>query len=303
MGFVISTFLVVFLLILSGGLLLFYREAMLQRITEVINPHSKQKSLMSAIQQTGFSVGGVVEHFENILPKSQAEVSIVKQRLISAGYRKESAVKVFYGSKVLFPVLLCVLAAVSGLASFGAFFVYAMSLGLGFLVPDFWLGRRIKKRQSKIRRGLPDVLDLLVICIEAGLSLDQGTARAAAELNKAQPELSDELTVVVLEQHAGRPRSESWKHFADRTGVDSVRNLVSMLVQSEQFGTSVAKTLRIHSDTLRTQRVQQVEEAAAKTTIKLIFPLVLFIFPALFLVVLGPAVILMIEAFSTTFAH
>jgi tight adherence protein C len=170
-------------------------------------------------------------------------------------------------------------------------------------VPDFWLGRRIKKRQSKIRRGLPDVLDLLVICIEAGLSLDQGTARAAVELAKAQPELSDELTVVVLEQRAGRPRSETWKHIAERTGVDSVRNLVSMLVQSEQFGTSIAKTLRIHSDTLRTQRVQQVEEAAAKTTIKLIFPLVFFIFPSLFLVVLGPAVILMIESFSNTFGH
>lgn len=303
MGFVISAFLVVFLLILSGGLLLFYREAMLQRITEVINPNSKQKSLMSAIQQTGFSIGGVVEHFENVLPKSQAEVSIVKQRLIRAGYRKESAVKIFYGSKVLFPALLCVLATVSGLVTLGAFFVYAMCLGLGFLVPDFWLGRRIKNRQSRIRRGLPDVLDLLVICIEAGLSLDQGTARAATELTKSQPELSDELTVVVLEQRAGRPRSESWKHIAERTGVDSVRNLVSMLVQSEQFGTSIAKTLRIHSDTLRTQRVQQVEEAAAKTTIKLIFPLVFFIFPSLFLVVLGPAVILMIESFSNTFGH
>ncbi len=301
MGFVISAFLVVFLLILSGGLLLFYREAMLQRITEVINPQAKQKSLLGAIQQTGFSIGGMVEHFENILPKSQAEVSIVKQRLIRAGYRKESAVKVFYGSKVLVPLSLCAIGTVSGLVNQGAFFVYAVSLGLGFLVPDFWLGRKIKKRQSRIRRGLPDVLDLLVICIEAGLSLDQGTARAATELAKAQPELSDELTVVVLEQRAGRPRAESWKHIAERTGVDSVRNLVSMLVQSEQFGTSIAKTLRIHSDTLRTQRVQQVEEMAAKTTIKLIFPLVLFIFPALFVVVLGPAVILMIEAFSNTF--
>jgi tight adherence protein C len=145
------------------------------------------------------------------------------------------------------------------------------------------------------------VLDLLVICIEAGLSLDQGTSRAATELSQAQPELSDELTVVVLEQRAGRPRAEAWKHLAERTGVDSVRNLVSMLVQSEQFGTSIGKTLRVHSDTLRTQRVQQVEEAAAKTTIKLIFPLVLFIFPALFVVVLGPAVIMMMDSFATTF--
>jgi tight adherence protein C len=301
MGYVISAFFVVFLLILSGGLLLFYREEMLHRITEVINPQAKQKSLLSTIQQSGFSIGGVVEHFENILPKSQAEVSIVKQRLIRAGYRNESAIKIFYGSKVVIPLVLCVLATVSGLVNIGAFFVYALALGLGFLVPDFWLGRKIKKRQSKIRRGLPDVLDLLVICIEAGLSLDQGTSRAATELSQAQPELSDELTVVVLEQRAGRPRAEAWKHLAERTGVDSVRNLVSMLVQSEQFGTSIGKTLRVHSDTLRTQRVQQVEEAAAKTTIKLIFPLVLFIFPALFVVVLGPAVIMMMDSFATTF--
>jgi tight adherence protein C len=145
------------------------------------------------------------------------------------------------------------------------------------------------------------VLDLLIICIEAGLSLDQATARSAEELRKAQPELSDELTVVVLEQRAGRPRSDTWKHLADRTGVDAVRNLVSMLVQSEQFGTSIAKTLRVHSDTLRTQRVQHVEEMAAKSTIKLIFPLVLFIFPALFVVLMGPAVIIILQSFKTSF--
>jgi tight adherence protein C len=301
MGFAIFTFFVVFLLIASGGLLLFYREAMIQRISDVINPHPKQKSLLSSLQDSGFSIGGVVEHFENVLPKSQAEVSVVLQRLIRAGYRNESAVKIFYGSKVLVPLLLCALALVTGLADLSPFFVYASALGLGFLAPDFWLGRQIKKRQKKIRRGLPDVLDLLIICIEAGLSLDQATVRTAQELRKAQPSLCDELNVVVLEQRAGRPRDETWKHLAERTGVDSVRNLVSMLVQSEQFGTSIAKTLRIHSDTLRTQRVQQVEEMAAKTSVKLVFPLVLFIFPALFLVTLGPAVILMMEQFKSSF--
>jgi tight adherence protein C len=145
---------------------------------------------------------------------------------------------------------------------------------------------------------LPDVLDLLVICIEAGLSLDQATARTAEELRGGQPELCDELRIVVLEQRAGRPRSEAWKHLAERTGVDSVRNLVSMLVQSEQLGTSIARTLRVHSDTLRTQRVQAVEEMAAKTTVKLVFPLVFFIFPSLFVVTLGPAVISVIESFK-----
>ncbi|MGA3263026.1 MAG: type II secretion system F family protein [Terracidiphilus sp.] len=292
-----------FLLIASGGLLLFYREAMLQRISEVINPQAKPKTLLSTIQQTGISIGGVVEQFQNVLPKSQAEVSVVKQRLIRAGYRKESAINIFYGSKVLIPLLLCALALATGLASLSPFFVYILALGLGFLAPDFWLGRRISQRQKKIRRGLPDVLDLLVICIEAGLSMDQATSRTVVELRYAQPELCDELGIVVLEQRAGRPRADAWKHLAERTDVDCVRNLVSMLVQSEQFGTSIAKTLRVHSDSLRTQRVQAVEEAAAKTTIKLIFPLVFFIFPSLFLVALGPAVISMMESFKLLTNH
>jgi tight adherence protein C len=296
MGFAILVFGVMFLLIGSGGLLLFYRETMLQRITEVINPRPKPKSLLSTIQKTGISIGGVIEHFETVLPKSQAEVSLISQRLIRAGYRSESTVKVFYGSKVLVPLVLCVIALVSGAGDYSPLFVYIGALGFGFLIPDFWLGKQIDKRQKALRKGLPDVLDLLVICIEAGLSMDQATARTAEELKDAQPELCDELRVVVLEQRAGRARADSWKHLADRTDVDCVRNLVSMLVQSEQFGTSIAKTLRVHSDNLRTQRVQAVEEMAAKTTVKLVFPLVLFIFPSLFLVTLGPAVIQMIDS-------
>jgi tight adherence protein C len=196
------------------------------------------------------------------------------------------------------PILLCVVAFATGLANLAPLLVYVLALGLGFLLPDFWLGNRIKKRQKRIRLGLPDVLDLLIICIEAGLSLDQATSRAAEELRKAQPELCDELMVVVLEQRAGRPRADCWRNMGERTGVDAVRNLVSMLIQSEQLGTSIARTLRIHSDTLRTQRVQAVEEAAAKLTIKLLFPLVFFIFPSLFLVVLGPAIISMMAGFG-----
>jgi tight adherence protein C len=150
---------------------------------------------------------------------------------------------------------------------------------------------------------LPDVLDMLVICVEAGLSLDQATARAAEELRISQPVMSDELSVVALEQRAGSIRSDAWKHLADRTGLDIVRNLVSMLVQSEQFGTSIAKTLRVHSDTLRTKRVQEIEEKAAKLSVKLLFPLVFFIFPSLFVVVLGPAVILMADSFKSLFGQ
>jgi tight adherence protein C len=150
---------------------------------------------------------------------------------------------------------------------------------------------------------LPDVLDLLIVCVEAGLSLDQATARTAVELNKTKSDVGDELSMVVLEQRAGCVRSDAWRHFADRTDVPNVRNVVSMLIQSEQFGTSVAKTLRVHSETMRTQRIQQVEEQAAKTTVKMLFPLVLLIFPSIFVVILGPAVILMVESFKASFGH
>jgi tight adherence protein C len=303
MGLIVISFIVVFFLIASGALLVFYRDALPQRIAEAINPRPKKRNVVEAIKESGLSIGGVVEHFEHVLPKSQAEVSIVMQRLTRAGYRNESAIRVFYGCKVLVPVALCAIALVSGAAKLSPFFVYASCLGLGFLGPDFWLGRMIKQRQKKMERGLPDVLDLLIICIEAGLSLDQATARTAEELQKAQPELCDEFGILVLEQRAGRARSEAWKNLSERTGVDSIRNLVSVLVQSEQFGTSVAKTLRVHSDTMRAKRIQQVEEMAAKTSVKLVFPLVFFIFPALFLVTLGPAVILMMESFKTFFAN
>ncbi len=298
MTFVILAFLAVFLLIGSGGLLLFYREVMLQRISEAINPRPKEKSITSVVQQAKSSIGNLMGSVENLLPKSKQEVSIVVQRLTRAGYRNESAVKIFYGTKVATPIVLAAIALVTGLANFGPFFVYLLALGVGFLGPDFYLGKMIAKRQKKINRGLPDVLDLLVICMEAGLSLDQATARTAQELTQSQPELCDELNIVVLEQRAGRARSDAWKNLSERTGVESVRNLVSMLVQTEQFGTSIAKMLRVHSDTLRMQRIQMVEEMASKTSVKLVFPLVLFIFPALFLVTLGPAAIVMVESFS-----
>jgi tight adherence protein C len=291
----ILTFIVIFLLIASGGLLLFYRDATLRRIEAVITPGAKRRNLRDTLRETGSSLSGMVEHIERVLPKSQAEVSVTQQRLIRAGFRKDSAVNYFYAAKVLTPLIFCLLVLVTGIANGSPLFLCAVALGLGFLAPDFWLGRRISIRQAAIRRGLPDVLDLLVICIEAGLSLDQAVARTADELRRAHPAITDELSIVVLEQRAGRPRADAWRHFAERCDVDSVRNLVSVLIQSEQFGTSIAKTLRVHSDTLRTQRRQKVEEQAAKTTVKLVFPLVLFIFPSIFVVAVGPAAIIMME--------
>ena len=303
MGVAAFAFIAIFFLIASAGLLLFYRESMLKRVSSVVMDRSPDRQTHDAIQRAGSSLGQMVERLDQVIPKTQAEVSIAQQRLIRAGYRQGSAVRLFYGSKFLAPLVLCAAVVISGVAAQSPFILCVAALGVGYLAPDFWIGRRISARQSQLRRGLPDLLDLLVICVEAGLGLDQATSRAAQELRTAHPAISDEVGVVVLEQRAGCPRSDAWRHLAERTDVDIVRTLVSMIVQAESFGTSVSKTLRTHSETLRTQRVQAVEEMAAKTTIKLIFPLVLFIFPCLFLVTLGPAFILMSASFKTFITH
>jgi tight adherence protein C len=299
----ILAFVGIFLLIAGAGLLLFKGESLAQRIAEVVRRNAPQPKRTSAIQKTSATLGMVVEKLERVIPKSQSEVSVVRQRLIRAGIRSDSAVKYFYGSKVLVALILCIVATVTGLSQQNPFVIYVLCLGAGYLGPDFWLGRMISTRQNKIRLSLPDVLDLLVICVEAGLGLDQALARTVQELRGTHRALADELGIVVLEQRAGRSRSDSWRHLAERTDVSVIRNVVSMLIQSEQFGTSIAKTLRTHSETLRTHRIQTVEEMAAKTTVKLIFPLVLFIFPCLFVVTLGPAAIIMFESFKDFLTH
>ena len=301
MTLLIIVFLSVFLLIGSLGFLLFYREAMVQRISAVVFDRPQKRGIAGSIEKAGESLGVVLEKVEKVVPKSQSEISVVRQRLIRAGFRGDSAMKYFYASKALVPLAVCIGLSFTGFAKESPFIFYAGGLGLGYLAPDFWLGRKIKNRQAEIKRSLPDALDLLVICLEAGLGMDQATTRTAMELAGTHPILADELDIVVLEQRAGRPRSESWRNMADRTDVDVVRNLVTTLVQAEQFGTSIAKTLRTHSDTLRTQRIQEVEERAAKTTIKLIFPLVLFIFPCMFVVTIGPAIIIIQDQFKNLF--
>lgn len=213
MEIAILSFFAIFLLITSAALLVFYRETIQARISAAINPQVKQKSLKTTLQDTGTILGGVVEHLERVVPRSEAEVSVVQQRLIHAGYRKETAVNIFYGAKVIAPAVLCLLVTVTGIAKSNPFFIYIACLGIGYLIPDFVLGKIISNRQASIRRGLPDVLDMLVICVEAGLSLDQATARTAEELHHAQPILSDELGVVALSngQEALAPtRGSTW---------------------------------------------------------------------------------------------
>jgi tight adherence protein C len=300
MGLALFAFLAVFLLIGSAGLLLFYRAAMLQRLSAVISPRSEQESWLTRLKSRGAerSIKAVVQPFEKVIPKSTEEVSVVQKRLIRAGYREDSDVRIFYGAKVLIPAWLCVLAGASGLTHLGPFFVYALALALGYLLPDFWLGHRIKARQLNIRLGLPEFLDLMVVCIEAGLSLDQSLSRSADEMRASQPEISDEMGLMILEQRAGCPRADAWRHLAERVDITIMRTLASAVIQADQFGTSIAKTLRVYSDQLRVERRQNVEELAAKMAVKIVFPLVLFIFPSLFIVAMGPAMIILSDSFK-----
>ncbi|HEY7615870.1 MAG TPA: type II secretion system F family protein, partial [Terriglobales bacterium] len=164
-------------------------------------------------------------------------------------------------------------------------------IGLGFLLPGFFLKRKIRMRQDRIRLALADALDLTVICVEAGLSLDQALSRVGEDLRYAHPDLSDEFRLVNLEMRAGKPRPEALRNLAERTGAEDIKALVAVLIQTDRFGTSVTQALRVHSDSLRTERRQRAEEQAAKTTIKMIPALVVFVLPSMFFVTLGPAVI------------
>ncbi|MFB3920854.1 MAG: type II secretion system F family protein [Terriglobia bacterium] len=212
------------------------------------------------------------------------------RRLASAGYRKAAHADIFYMVKILLPATAIL--AVAFLVKSNTFFYVVLSGAVGFMIPDLWLMQAAGSRQDQIRLSLPDALDLLVICMEAGLGLDQAILRVGQELKISHPALSEEFVLIGLEQRAGKPRLEAWRHMADRAGVESVRQFVQMLVQTERFGTPISKSLGAFADALRVKRRQQAEEMAAKTTIKMIPPLVLFIFPNLFIVLLGPAVIM-----------
>jgi len=297
------TFLAVFGLTASVGVLLFQRDAAMERLTNLVSPRTKPGGFFDRVlPRKQSSVETIVKPFQNIVPRSSAEVSVLQKRLIRAGYRDREAINIFYGAKVLVPLSLAVLATVTGAYRMGPFFMYAVAIGVGFLLPDFWLGNRISARQQKIRIGLPEALDLMVICTEAGLGMDQTLHRVAQELKTSQPEIGEELQLINLEQKAGQSREEALKNFASRINIDSVRSLATTLIQADSFGTSITKTLRVYSDTLRTQRRQQAEEMAAKTTVKLVFPLVLFIFPSIFVVALGPALIVLLEGFAKFFS-
>jgi tight adherence protein C len=242
----------------------------------------------------GKAVLDMLKRVGSVAPRSASELGKLQQRLLTAGYRAKEAVVVFYGIRAAFALLLFA-TVMSGFVVRPNLPVALAGCGLGYLLPSMVLGRLAKKRQHRIRLGLPDALDLLVVSVEAGLGLDQAIQRVAAELDFAHPELSLEMSLINLELRAGKARVEALHNLAERTQVDDIISLVAMLVQTDKFGTSVAQSLRVHSETVRTKRRQRAEEAAAKTGVKMVFPLVFCIFPAIWVVTIGPAVIKFVQ--------
>ena len=237
---------------------------------------------------------GIVKRVGEKAPRSPKELGNLRLRLVQAGYRRDEALPVFFGMRILFAVLLFALAA-TPLVMKPNIMLGLLGLALGYVLPGMVLARLAKRRAHRIQLSLADALDLMVVSVEAGLGLDQAIQRVGQELAFAYPDLADELRLVNLELRAGKARAEALRNVADRTGVDDLGSLVTMLIQTDKFGTSVAQSLRVYSETLRTKRRQRAEEAAAKTGVKMVFPLVFCIFPSIWVVTIGPAAIKFIK--------
>jgi tight adherence protein C len=219
-----------------------------------------------------------------------------QERLYAAGYRGTLAPDLFFAAQFLTPLCLVIIASFTEQQT--AFWIF-IALVLGYLLPNIWLSIAMSRRKDTIRRGLPDAIDLLVICVDAGLGIDQALIRVGQELLISHPEIHAEFSRVHLEQRAGAPRLEAWKNLANRTRIKEIAVFVNMLTQTDRFGTPIAKALGGFAQDLRSSRRQRTEEAAAKTKIKIIFPLVFCIFPCLFVVLLTPAILSIMTNFKS----
>ncbi len=241
----------------------------------------------------------LVKRVGALLPASPKDVTVMERRLMRAGIRNPGALKMLYGAKIILglglPLAASLALASSPLDSDRKLVVVACALALGFFGPNEYVRMRARRRQKAIRRGLPNALDLLVVCVESGLGLDQAIMQVAKELELAHPEISQEFTLVNLELRAGKRRLEALRNLAERSAVDELKKLVAVPIQADRFGTGIAQSLRGHSDYMRVQARQVAEEKAAKLGVKLVFPIFFCILPSLFVVTVGPVMVRIIR--------
>jgi len=240
----------------------------------------------------------VVTFLQNIgsrMPSSEQEVATLKADLIRAGFRSENAAPVFYGIRIITTLVVLTVSflMLAKMPSTPMMKVALLVSGAmaGWILPKFFLEKKVKKRQELLRLSLPDMLDMLVVSVEAGLGLDQAIQHVARELSLTHPQLSEEISLVTLEMRAGKRRADALRNFAERTGESEIRKLVAILIQNDRFGTSMGESLRNHSDFMRTRRRQEAEERAGKVGVKLVFPIFFFILPSMLIVAAGPALL------------
>ena len=293
MAFLGFVFLAVFALIMLG-MRLFSTSAVQARLTGLMGkPAAVASSEPSPWTERIIKLTGPLANLS--LPKEGWENSALRTRFMNAGFRNASAPAIYFAAKTILAIGLpliafFVLRNMPGKYSGNAVLFWLLgAAALGYYLPNLLLGNIIARRQREIFETFPDALDLMTVCVEAGLAMDAALARVAAEIGLKSEVLSDELNLVTLELRAGSSKEKALRNLALRTGVEDVDALVAMLIQSERFGTSIAASLRVQSDLLRTKRRQRAEEAAAKIALKLLFPLIFFIFPALLVVLMGPA--------------
>jgi tight adherence protein C len=305
----IAVAFILFLLILAAvGAFGYHVYVKPSRMLDQLSNSNESYSQRSTATRLGPSelIVELLRPIGTLLPLSPQDTALVRRELVAAGIRNESAVQVFFGLKLFLAAVLLsaallfraqianpVLRVVSPIA--GA--------GIGFSLPSLILSRRIERRQTEIRLALPDVLDLLVICTEAGCGMDQALVNVSRELRSAHPAVSEELAIVNMEIMAGTTRTEALRGFAKRVGEDEIKKLVAMLIQTDRFGTSVADALRTQSDYLRIRRRQEAEERAGKVGVKLVFPIFFFCLPSLLVVTAGSGILQLVHNLGSINAH
>ena len=268
---------------------------------------------LTGVDENGGAGAGVIEQMQVRLrralewfarmnkPSNIEEMRATRRMLINAGYRSAKASILFTGAKLMLAVVMVVLFALVPVKVLGfppattLLFYYLVAASCGYYAPSLWLKRAIAGRQDAIQRAIPDALDLMVVCVESGQGLDQAMARVGEEIQQAYPELGDELNILGVELRTGVPRQEALRNLGHRTNLEDLNSLVALLVQTDRFGTSIGQALRVHADSMRTARRLRAEEMAAKLPVKLLLPLIFFIFPAMFIVTIGPACIKLVK--------
>jgi tight adherence protein C len=314
MAFFIAVFAFIAVALMVMGVFLFLREQEEQTaITRKVMNYSENAAAADMIQE-GMALPEqpaarfftrLIRYFGNLLkPEKKEEISLIQKRFLRAGLRNRNALVIFFGAKALCAIGLS-MSFVAAMFIFGlkipltgALLLIVLLCFLGFLLPNVWLAWRTSRRKEQIMSGFPDALDLLAICVEAGMGLDAAIKRVGEEMRFSNATISNEFQLLNLEMRAGKDRREAMKSMSDRIDLEDVSSWVSLLIQTDRLGTSISQALRIQSDSLRTKRSQRLEEIAAKVPVKLLFPTIFCIFPALFVVILGPAVIRILRVLS-----